>query len=184
LDSADEMKELKEHAEEAHERGMLAVSLTMAVLAVIIALFTMMGHRAHTEEVILQNKVTDQWSYYQAKNIQRAIGELGRDLFDLSREEPGGRGEKARSKFETYNAVVEKHSGRQQDIDTEARKLEDEVKLEGTRATRFDYGESLVAIALVITSVSLMTRKRGFWVAGAIIAVCGLLVGSSAFTLR
>ena len=33
----------------------------------------------HTEEIILQNKVTDQWSYYQAKNIRRHTDELFAD---------------------------------------------------------------------------------------------------------
>jgi len=28
------------------------------------------GHRAHTEETVLQNKTSDRWAYYQAKNIR------------------------------------------------------------------------------------------------------------------
>ena len=52
---ADELQELHEHAEHAHHNPSLApVSLTMAVLAVLVAVASLLGHRAHTEEVILE----------------------------------------------------------------------------------------------------------------------------------
>ena len=31
----------------------------------------LLGHRAHTEEILSQTRATDQWSYYQAKNMRR-----------------------------------------------------------------------------------------------------------------
>ena len=66
-----EMEELQEAAEHGREHSNLApVSFTMAFLAVLVAA-TLLSHRAHTEEVLLQNKATDQWGYYQAKNIRR-----------------------------------------------------------------------------------------------------------------
>src|SRR5438270_12000987 len=75
--STDELQELHEHAEQAqHDRSMAPVSLTMAVLAVLVAVAALLGHRAHTEEVVLQAKSSDQWSYYQAKNIREHEDEL------------------------------------------------------------------------------------------------------------
>lgn len=54
---SEELQELKEHAEHAHDDPSLApVSLTMAVLAVLVAVVSLLGHRAHTEEVVLQAK--------------------------------------------------------------------------------------------------------------------------------
>jgi hypothetical protein len=84
----EELSELHEHAEHAREHPDLApVTLTMAVLAVLVATVSLLGHRTHTEEIILkneevllQNKVTDQWAYYQAKNIRRHNDELFADL--------------------------------------------------------------------------------------------------------
>ena len=73
----EEINELHEHAEHGREHPDLApVTLTMAVLAVLVATVSLLGHRSRTEEVILQNKVTDQWGYYQAKNIRRHNDEL------------------------------------------------------------------------------------------------------------
>src|SRR5579871_2290201 len=81
MTTSEELQELQEHAEHAqHDRSLAPVSLTMAVLAVLVATVSLLGHRSHTEEVILQNKATDQWAYYQAKNIRRHTDELFADL--------------------------------------------------------------------------------------------------------
>src|ERR1035437_7607182 len=88
---SDELNELKEAAERAKENKTLApVSLTMAILAVLVATVSLLGHRAHTEEILMQTRATDQWAYYQAKNMRRnnLEAEVGRasrraDRFDL-----------------------------------------------------------------------------------------------------
>ena len=68
---SDELQELQENAEHAHHNPSMApVSLTMAVLAVCVAVVSLLGHRAHTEEVVLQARSSDKWAYYQAKNIR------------------------------------------------------------------------------------------------------------------
>ncbi len=54
---ADELKELSENAKEVGEK---AVGLTMAIVAVLLAVATMLGHRSHTEEVLIQTKANDQ----------------------------------------------------------------------------------------------------------------------------
>jgi len=62
------VEELKEGAEHAHHKGEKNIGLTMAIVAVLLAIATMLGHRAHTEEVKLQTKVNDGWGFYQAKH--------------------------------------------------------------------------------------------------------------------
>src|ERR1700704_4217121 len=100
--SADEFQELHEHAEHAHHNPSLApISLTMAVLAVLVATVSLLGHRAHTEEVILQNKVSDQWAYYQAKNIRRHSDEQFADMVALTNPKDLGQANKLREKYAT-----------------------------------------------------------------------------------
>src|SRR5258708_37995410 len=83
--SSEELDELQEHAEHAkHDPSMAPVSLTMAVLAVLVAGVSLGGHRAHTEEVVLQTKSTDQLAFYQAKNILRHNDELFADLTSVT----------------------------------------------------------------------------------------------------
>ena len=55
---SEELGELHEHAEHAkHDPTLAPISLTMAVLAVLVAVVTLLGHRAHTEEVVLAGEV-------------------------------------------------------------------------------------------------------------------------------
>jgi Domain of unknown function (DUF4337) len=61
-------EELKEGAEHAHSSGEKWIGLTMAFVAVFLAIATLLGHRAHTEEGLLQGKIVDQWDFYQAKH--------------------------------------------------------------------------------------------------------------------
>jgi Domain of unknown function (DUF4337) len=60
--------ELKEGAEHAHQSGEKGIGLTMAIVAVLLAVATLMGHRAHTEEGLMQGKIVDEWNFYQAKH--------------------------------------------------------------------------------------------------------------------
>ena len=74
---SEELNELTEHAEHAkHDPTLVPVTVTMAILAVLVAVITLLGHRAHTEEVVLQAKSSDQSALYQAKNIRRHTDEL------------------------------------------------------------------------------------------------------------
>jgi len=61
-------EELKEGAEHAHQSGEKGIGLTMTMVAVLLAIATLMGHRTHTEEGLIQGKIVDEWNFYQAKH--------------------------------------------------------------------------------------------------------------------
>ena len=172
-----ELQELQEQAEEGSSHASLApVTVTMAIFAVLVAAVSLLGHRAHTEEILLQTKATDQWAYYQAKDIRRRSYELFLDevsVFSLQNSE------KVAKIKDKYAKEVDKYRDQQNDIEGEARKAEDEVKLQGRRADRFDLGEVLLEAALVICSITLLTRKRIFWGFGLILGILGLAIGVS-----
>src|SRR5579884_4048696 len=82
--STEELQELQEHAEHAaHDRSMAPVSLTMAILAVLVAVAALLGHRAHTEEIVLQTRANDQWGYYQGKDIRLHVDQKLSALTDF-----------------------------------------------------------------------------------------------------
>src|SRR3569833_2440597 len=96
---ANEVQELKEHAEHgAHEETMRPVAFTMSVLAVLVAITTVLGHRTHTQAVLFQNKATDQWNEYQAKKNRSYNSSLAGDMLnaitiaDKSKAEKGAGG--------------------------------------------------------------------------------------------
>jgi LPS O-antigen subunit length determinant protein (WzzB/FepE family) len=179
---SEELTELEEHAEHAREHPDLApVTLTMAVLAVLVATVSLLGHRTHTEEIILQNKATDQWGHYQAKNIRRHTDELFADLTGLVASKDA---EAVAKLHEKYLAEADRYKDEQKELDTEARELEKESDLTRRKADRFDLGEVFLEVALVITSITLLSGRRIFWHVGLFMATAGVLVAASAWLLR
>lgn len=65
-----EFDEIKEGTEKAREKGEKKIGLTMAITAVLLAVATLLSHRAHTEEGLLQGKIVDEWNFYQAKHAR------------------------------------------------------------------------------------------------------------------
>ena len=55
-----EPQEIQEQAEHAHHSGQKGIGLTTSIVAVLLAVATLLGHRAHTEEVILRTEANDQ----------------------------------------------------------------------------------------------------------------------------
>ena len=178
---ANEAQELQEQQEKALENKLKPVSFTMAVLAVLVAIVTVMGHRTHTEAVLLQAKASDQWNLYQAKKIRQNDTELATDLLSaLELRDPAA----ARKLADGYNSHEAKWTEDLKEEQNEAQSLEAEVKLAERRADRFDLGEALLEIGLVVSSITLLTRIRIYWYLGIVFGIAGVAVACLAFLVH
>jgi Domain of unknown function (DUF4337) len=178
----DELSELQENAEHGRENPSLApISVTMAILAVFVAVVSLMGHRAHTEELLFQNRATDQWAYYQAKNIRRHNYEMAVDLLSMVEFKDKAQADKVREK---YQKEAERYTKEQAEIEEQAKDLEKESALAQRKANRFDLGEVFLEVALVISSLALLSRKRIFWFLGIVSGLVGLGVAATGFLLH
>ena len=179
---ADELQELHEHAEHgAHNRELAPVSLTMAFLAVAVAVVSLLGHRSHTEEVMMQNKANDQWSYYQGKDIRLHTDKKFSELEGFVSVSDASKAAQARTANETEADEYRKQT---KDIQNEARKLEREMELAGRRADRFDLAEVFLEVALVITSITLLSGRRMFWYAGLVLGAAGIVTAATSVFVR
>jgi hypothetical protein len=180
--SSEELHELHEHAEHAkHNPSLAPVSLTMAILAVLVAVVSLMGHRAATEAVLNQSKASDQWAYFQAKNIRGHEDKLFANLTAII---PASNAEALTKLREEYLTEAEKYKDDQKEIESEARKREQEVAVEHRKADRFDLGEVFLEIALVISSITLLSGKRLFWQFGLIMGAIGVAVAGTGFLVK
>ena len=179
------MTELQEGVELPEHHGeyryTLPVSLTISILAVLVASATLLGHRAHTEELLLQTKATDQWAYYQAKDIRQHSYETFLDELSILAPQNSDQAKKLKDK---YTKTVERYRAEQTEIQAEARKAESEVSVQRRRADRFDLGEVMLEAALVICSITLLTRKQLFWKLGLVLGAAGVLIGAAGFLVR
>jgi Domain of unknown function (DUF4337) len=174
---SEEVHELQEHAEHArHDPSLAPISLTMAVLAVLVATVSLLGHRSHTEEVVLQNKVSDQWAFYQAKNIRRHTDELFADITSVVTTKDDAKTSALREK---YTAEASRYRDEQKDLDAEAHKLEQETDHARRRGDRYDLAEVFLEIALVITSITLLSGRRVFWHLGIVLGIVGIVVAAT-----
>jgi hypothetical protein len=178
----EEIQEMHEHAEEAHhDPSLVPVTLSMAILAVVLAAISLLGHRTHTEELLLQTKATDQWAYFQAKNIRRHTYELFLDLLSvLDVKDTQAAGKIA----EKYRGEIERYKDEQKDIQSEAQQLENEVVTQRHKGNRFDLGEVCLEVGIVLTSLTLLTRRKVFWQMGGLAGLIGLAIAASGFWVR
>ena len=156
-------------------------AVTMSILAVLVAIATLLGHRAGTEEVILQTKAADQWAYYQAKNIRLREVQSAADM--LSTLMPADK-EKAELLREKYQKEAERYSDEKDGAAEKAQDFEKERDVAGRREDRYDAGEVVLEIALIICSLTLLTKKRIFWYSGIVLGMVGFCVTLSAFRLH
>jgi hypothetical protein len=179
---ANEAHELQEHAEHgAHESTMRPVAFTMSVLAVLVAITTVLGHRTHTEAVLNQNKATDQWNEYQAKKIRSYDTSLFSDLLRVVTMTDKDAAAKVAKGYASHQ---EKWNDELNEEQAQAKELEKEVQEAEARANRFDLSEALLEIGLVITSVTLLTRNRLYWYFGFVFSAAGILSAVSVLTLK
>jgi Domain of unknown function (DUF4337) len=179
---AHEVEELKEHAEHgAHEATLRPVAFTMSVLAVMVAVTTVLGHRTHTEAVLYQNKATDQWNEYQAKKIRSSDTALISDLMNVITIADKDAAAKIEKSYADHQAKWNEDLKEEQD---RAEALEKKVDGAERRADRFDLAEALLEIGLVITSVTLLTRSRIYWYLGIVFSICGIASAVSVAWLK
>ena len=172
---ANEAQELQEHAEHAeHAASLRPVALTMTVLAVLVAVTTVLGHRTHTAAILNQDKATDTWNEYQAHKIRANDTRLTADLLSVVT---------VADKDAAKKLAADKRDETKDDM---AKALDYEKKVEEAEAKgdRFDLAEALLEIGLVITSVTLLTRKRAYWYFGIVSSLGGIASAVSVLLLK
>src|SRR5271156_6493313 len=98
---ANQMKESGESGEES----LKSISLGLSILAVLVAKVTVLGHRTHTEAVLMQSRAGDHWNEYQAKKIRMDNLSVTLDLLAL---QPSNDPAAVAAKSKEYQAHIEK----------------------------------------------------------------------------
>lgn len=177
---ANEVHEFVEGLEKGGEAGQYAVSFSISVLAVLVALATVLSHRAHTEAVLQQARATDEWGLYQAKKIRQSNIATSGDLLQVLAPSSTA----AAAKLDEYRKHTAKWDDDLKESEEKARGLEEGVESAEHRASRYDSGEALLQIAVVLSSVTLLTRQRIYWLAGLVIGAAGLVFAGMGLLLH
>jgi hypothetical protein len=174
------MAELEIH-HEGHESDPVGktVGVVAAVLAVFLAIVTIASHRTHTAAIMHKATANDAWSHYQASRIKYHNLELGENLLAVL----GAKSDAADKMRADYAKQKDKYDKQAKGIQDEATGADEASEGDEHRALRFDIGEGLLEIGLVLSSLYFISRKKMFpamgviaGVAGTVIAITGLLV--------
>jgi len=177
-----EAQELQEHHEHAaHDQSLHPVSFTISVLAVLVAIVTVCGHRAHTEAVLAQTRASDRWNQYQAHKIRQYETQLTADLLGTFTVRDPSAAAKA---LGGYQAHLQKWSAEIVEDQNAAHEQEAEVAKAERRADRFDLGEALLEIGLVVAAITLLTRQRSYWYIGMAFGLAGIVAAALGFTIH
>jgi hypothetical protein len=179
-----EVQEFSNRLKEANEGGgesLTQISLAISILAVLVAMVTVLGHRTHTLAVLEQTRAADQWNQYQAKKIRMDSVSLTVDLLAL---QPGNDSAAIAEKTKQYKGQIAKWKEDLAEEEKKAHEYESEVELAEKQAARYDLGEALLQVAVVLSSVTLFTRNRAYFFLGLSLGVAGLLTAASGLLLH
>jgi uncharacterized protein DUF4337 len=166
--------EIKTEGGESDPRGQ-KVGVLAAVLAVCLAVVSIQSHRAHTAAVVERSEANDKWSQYQSNRIKFHSLELGVDLMNvLGLDKPG-----AEQKVVSYETDKKKYEKESKEVREEATKKEEETRHTEGQALRYDLGEGMLEIGVVMASLYFIARKKLFPVISLIFGVLGIVVAIS-----
>ena len=175
------MQEFSKQMKEGGEESLTGISLAISILAVLVAMVTVLGHRSHTEAVLLQSRSGDQWNQYDAKRGREDNLQLDLDMLQLQPKEDTKATE---AKLDEYRARLAQWNVELAQDEDKARELEREVEKAEDRAGRFDLGEALLQISVVLSSVTLLTRRRSYFVGGLCLGLAGVVIAASAWLVK
>lgn len=162
--------ELPEHASDPKTR---AVGILVGVVGIFLSVVTIASHRAHTEAVITRTESNDDWAFYQAKKIRANVSDAALTLLTALASDQSKAAE-ARARLE---AARDKELGDTEQLRSKAEASEKKTDLEEVRALKFDIGEGLLELGLVLCSLFFLARNSFFPLFGVLSAAAGIAMG-------
>lgn len=166
------MSEIEIHHEHGHDTDSYGrrIGVLVGLIGILLAGVTIASHREHTAAVIHKTEANDQWSFYQAKKIRAQVLDVGVSL-------AASLGKPADTKDAVARMTAERDHQAQdtESIQEEAKAKEAESLRAEQRALRFDLGEGLLELGLVLTSLYFLSRKKYFPAFGLSAASLGLV---------
>jgi Domain of unknown function (DUF4337) len=155
------------------------VGVMASILAVLLAVVTIASHRTHTAAIIHKSGSNDKWSEYQATRVKLHTTEMGGNMVHLL----GAKGQGAEKMLADYAGQQKKYEDSSKKIRKEAEEADEGAEADEHRALRYDVGEGLLEIGLVLSSLYFISRKGMFPVLGMIAGVAGAGIAITGFLM-
>jgi hypothetical protein len=152
-------EQVHHRAEHSGETWISWVALSTAILAVLAAIAGLLSGQRVNEAMMNQIEASDQWNYYQAKSIKASVLDAKMSLADAPNESD-------QSKHDRYEKE-------QEEIKSDAERKEAAAKSNFHKHEVFARGVTMFQIAIAIAAISVLTKKRHFWMVSLLFGVVG-----------
>jgi Domain of unknown function (DUF4337) len=167
-------EELEEHVHHAHDPFDKTVAGTMAIIAALLAIVSVLGQHFQTEELLNQQKASDQWAFYQAKDIRRYSAQVAQDTLAQMKG--------SATPITKYVQDEKRYDKQRGEIQERAREFEKERDQSAREAVRFHIGEVFLEVAIVFSSLSILMKQRALFWGGAASALIGIIISLTALS--
>lgn len=157
------------------------IAMITAILATVGALFAYQGGATQAHAMLYKNdaaikktEAANQWNFYQSKSSKQNLAELAVEI--------------APAKKEFYDAEIKRYKDEKNEIKKAAEALEAESKVKDAMSDaelhnhhRWAQATTVLQIAIALSAIALITRRR--WLAYGVygVSVLGLIVGILAY---
>jgi len=173
------MPEIELKPEHTADPNTRRVGILVGVVGIFLSLTTIASHRAHTDAVIHRTESNDAWAYYQAKKIREYESEVAMTLLHTLGTDPA----KLEAAVQKLEASRAKFAAEAEKIEQDAKAKDNESDVEEARALKYDVGEGLLELGLVLCSLYFLARKGFFPLFGVLAALVGTAIGIWGFLL-
>ena len=167
------MPELEVSPEHASDPKTRTVGILVGVVGIFLSVVTIASHRAHTQAVITRTESNDDWAFYQAKKIRANSSDAASTVLAALAPDPA----KAAEAIRRLDSARDKELGDTEQLRSRAEASEKKTDLEEVRALKFDIGEGLLELGLVLCSLFFLARNSFFPIFGVLSAGAGIAMG-------
>jgi hypothetical protein len=154
-------KEQKQREKEKSESWTRYVSLTIVSLAVCAAIGSLKAGGFSSRSLLRQTQATDAWGYFQAKGIKLNMVEVALLLVPKEKEA-------------TLKREIAHYENEKIDIKNRAEALEKERDEAAKHGPPLATAIAFLQIAIAVSSVCLLTKKKRIWLAGGALGAVGV----------
>jgi hypothetical protein len=163
-------EEIQEKASEEKEKWVLYVALSTAFMAVLAALAGLLaGHHAN-EALIERVKASDQWNFYQSKNLKEEIAtssDMILHALPASAAHPADAPDHSKdiARYEKEKAGIKKT----------AEEAEKSSEWHLSRHVPLASAVTAFQIAIAISAIAILTKRKKLWFGGMLLTLIGIV---------
>jgi hypothetical protein len=160
------------------------VAVTIAIVAVVMAVIANRGDDAKTDALLKTTEAANKWSYFQAKSLKQHAFDIQAKVLMVNGSSAFGTSEAHRALSAQFDAQVKRYETEKIAIQAEAQHLESEARQAIAVNNRCDQATLFMQLAVVACSVAILAHLAIFWWGGMAVAVLGMAFGISSFWVQ